>query len=250
LASSERRLSIEARDGKAPDDDLSTRGGSGRRVIVGGRGGYASPEGPSEESTAWALTEGVDRASSQSDGDAVVPVGRAPGRHDLLDEGLSAEMSSKAATAVELQTTIAADARVQAVNFSRYTEAQAEVELGSTAGVDGGYRTGMAALVAGVVMREGASVKQGYEFDAKREFHQLEPGRTAQHALQRIGRQLGATPLKTGRRRAVLEPEVMATLLQLLAYAVSGKTLAEGKSRLAGKLGQRVASELVTIIDD
>jgi PmbA protein len=139
---------------------------------------------------------------------------------------------------------------VQSVNFSRYTEAQAEIELGSTTGVDGGYRTGTAAVVAGIVMREGRSVKQGYEFDAKREFHQLEPGRTAYEALHRIGRQLGATPLKTGRRRAVLEPEVVATLLQLLAFAVSGKTLAEGKSRLAGRLGQQVASSLITIVDD
>lgn len=250
LASSERRLSIEARDGKAADVDMSTRGGIGLRVIDGGRVGYASTEDLSTESLAWALTEAIDNASLQSEGTAKLPVGRALGRHDLLDEGLSAELASKAATAVALQTTISADPRVQSVNFSRYTEAQAEVELGSTTGVDGGYRSGMAALVAGIVMREGSSVKQGYEFDAKREYHQLEPGRTAQDALRRIGRQLGATPLKTGRRRAVLEPEVVATLLQLLAYAVSGKTLAEGKSRLAGKLGDQVASDLVTIVDD
>lgn len=250
LASSERRLSIEARDGKAADVDMSTRGGIGLRVIDDGRVGYASTEDLSVESLAWALTEAIDNASLQSEGSAALPAGGALGRHDLLDEGLSAELASKAATAVELQTTLSADARVQAVNFSRYTEAQAEIELGSTTGVDGGYRTGTAAVVAGIVMREGSSVKQGYEFDAKREFHQLEPGRTAQEALQRIGRQLGATPLKTGRRRAVLEPEVVATLLQLLAFAVSGKTLAEGKSRLAGKLGQRVGSGLITIVDD
>jgi PmbA protein len=250
LASSERRLSIEARDGKAADVDMSTRGGIGLRVVDDGRGGYESTEDLSVESLAWALTEAIDNASLQGHGNAALPAGGALGRHDLLDEGLSAELARKAEAAVELQTTLNADPRVQSVNFSRYTEAQAEIELGSTTGVDGGFRTGTAAVVAGIVMREGSSVKQGYEFDAKREFHQLEPGRTAQDALQRIGRQLGATPLKTGRRRAVLEPEVVATLLQLLAFAVSGKTLAEGKSRLAGRLGQRVASGLITVVDD
>ncbi|HET8986742.1 MAG TPA: DNA gyrase modulator, partial [Trueperaceae bacterium] len=136
LASSERRLSIEARDGKAADVDMSTRGGIGLRVIDDGRVGYASTEDLSVESLAWALTEAIDNASLQSEGSAALPAGGALGRHDLLDEGLSAELASKAATAVELQTTLSADSRVQAVNFSRYTEAQAEIELGSTTGVD------------------------------------------------------------------------------------------------------------------
>ena len=250
LASSERKLTIEARDGKAADLDMSTRGGIGLRAVVDGRVGYASTEDLSEASLDWALTEAVDNAGLQAEGTATLPAGRPLGRHDLLDEGLSAELASKVATAVELQTTLSADPRVQSVNFSRYTEGQAEVEIGSTAGVDGGYRTGMAALITGLVMREGASVKQGYEFDASREYHQLEPGRTAMTALEKIGRQLGATPLKTGRRRAILEPDVVGTLLQLLAYAVSGKTLAEGKSRLAGKLGHTVAADSVTIVDD
>jgi PmbA protein len=68
--------------------------------------------------------------------------------------------------------------------------------------------------------------------------------------LHKVGRHLGARPLATGRRRAVLEPDVVATLLGLFAYAVSGKSVAEGKSRLADRIGARVASELVTIVDD
>ncbi len=99
-------------------------------------------------------------------------------------------------------------------------------------------------------MREGESVKQGFEYDAKGDFHQLEPGRTALRALAQIGRQLGARPLNTGRRRAIFEPQVVGSLLQLLSYALSGKTLAEGKSALAGKLGERIAAENVTLIDD
>jgi PmbA protein len=109
---------------------------------------------------------------------------------------------------------------------------------------------GYASLFTALVMREGDSVKQGYEGEAKREFHQLDPGRTAQESLRKLGRHLGAKPLTTGRRRAIFEPDVVATLLMLFTYAASGKTLAEGRSRLAGKLGEKIASDLVTIVDD
>lgn len=250
LASSQRELFIEAKDGKASDVSLSTRGGIGLRVVDDGRVGYASTEDLSTESLAWALSEAIDNASLQDEGTASLLAGRALGRHDLLDEGLSAPLPSKVAAATTLERQVTSDPRVQSMQYARYTEAQGEVEIGSTTGTDGGYRTGTAALIAGLVMREGDSVKQGFEIAAKREFHQLDPGRTALDAVTNLGRQLGAKPLKTGRRRAVLEPDVVATLLQLLSYAVSGKTLAEGKSRLADRLGHRVASELVTLVDD
>lgn len=250
LASTQRELFVDAKDGKPSDVSLSTRGGIGLRVVDGGRVGYSSTEDLSTDSLSWALDEAIENASLQTSGSAILPAGRALGRHDLLDEGLSAPLESKVAAATTLEQQVTADKRVQSMQYARYSEGQGEVEIGSTTGTEGGYRTGTAALIAGLIMREGESVKQGFEVDASREFHQLDPGRTALEAVNNLGRQLGATPLKTGRRRAILEPDVVATLLQLFLYAVSGKTLAEGKSRLADKLGQKVACELVTLVDD
>lgn len=250
LGVSSRSLSIEARDGKTTDLTNATRGGIGLRVIDGGRVGYASTEELSEEALAWALDEAIENASLQASGDAVMVEGQAMGRHDLLGEGLSAGLAAKATAATDLEGRLAADPRVQTVQFARYGEQENAVEIGSSRGADGGYRNGHSYLMSVLVMREGQSVKQGWEVEAQAEFHALEPGRTAQAALDRLGRQLGAKPLVTGRRRAVFEPDVVAELLELLLYALSGKTLAEGKSRLAGKLGQRVASELVNLVDD
>lgn len=250
LGSSQRELDIDAIDGKAADFNLATRGGVGVRVVADGKVGYASTEDLSDEALAWTLDEALENASLQPAGKAKLPAGRALGKHDLLDEGLSAELATKAAAAVELQQTLAKDERVQSIQYARYGEGQIDVEIGSTTGVDGSYRSGTAAVIAGLVMREGESVKQGFEYDAKGDFHQLEPGKTALRALDQIGRQLGARPLQTGRRRAIFEPDVVGSLLQLLCYALSGKTLAEGKSALNGKLGETIAAENITLVDD
>src|SRR5690606_6761599 len=115
---------------------------------------------------------------------------------------------------------------------------------------DGGYRNGASVLLASFVMQDGSSVKQGFGVEVSKEFHDLDPMRTSQKMLQDTGRLLGAKPLPTGRYRAYLEPSVVADLLQVLAFARSGKRLTEGRSRFEGRLGERVANELVTLIDD
>lgn len=250
LSTTERTLSIDAQDGAASDVRLATRGGIGLRVVSGGRVGYASTEELSEEALAWALDEAIENAELKAPGAAALPAGRALGRRDLLDEGLSAPLEDKVAAAVRMERGIRQDARVQALQIARYQEEEVAVEIGSSAGVDGGYRTGNAVLLSMLVMREGQSVKQGYKVDATREFHQLDPGRTALESLEKVGRMLGAKPLRTGRRRAVFTPEVVAELLQLFLYSVSGKSVAEGKSRLAGKLGEKILSDSVTLVDD
>jgi len=250
LSTTERTLSIDAQDGAASDVRLATRGGIGLRVVSDGRVGYASTEELSEEALAWALDEAIENAELKAPGTVALPAGRALGRRDLLDEGLSAPLEDKVAAAVQMERGIRQDARVQALQIARYQEEEVAVEIGSSTGVDGGYRTGNAVLLSMLVMREGQSVKQGYKVDATREFHQLDPGRTALESLEKVGRMLGAKPLRTGRRRAVFTPEVVAELLQLFLYSVSGKSVAEGKSRLAGKLGEKILSGSVTLVDD
>lgn len=250
LATTDRKLSIEAQKGAVNDVSLSSSGGIGLRVVTDGRVGYAYTEELSEAALAWTLDEAIANAELQEDGSVTLPAGGALGRFELVDECLSAPLQEKKAATIALEGKLAADGRVQSVQYAGYMERESEVEIASTTGVDGAFRTGLASLYSALVMREGDSVKQGYERDAQREFHQLDPGRTAQESLRKLGRHLGAKPLATGRRRAVFEPDVVATLLALFTYAVSGKNLAEGTSRLEGKLGQKVASELITIVDD
>lgn len=250
LSTSERSLRLETRGGQTSEVHSSTRAGIGLRVVAEGRTGYASSEELTEAALAWALAEAIENASLTPTVGAELQRGGQLGRFDTLGEGLSAPVADKLATATRFEQALTHDPRVQSMQFGYYSESERQVEIGSSAGMDGGYRAGAALLATSIVMREGESVKQGYNVDLHGDFHQLEPGRTAQETLAKIGRHLGATPLKTGRRRATFEPEVVGELLTLLAFSLSGKAVAEGKSRLAGKLGKRVAAPLVTLVDD
>ncbi|WP_117238406.1 TldD/PmbA family protein [Thermus sediminis] len=244
-----RELSLRAQGGRLEELKEARQGGVGLRVVAGGRVGYAYTEELSQEALDWALEEARENALLSAK-EGAIPPGKPLGSHDLLGEGLSAPLEAKRQAALSLEKALQEDPRVRAVLMGGYLEREARVVLESTQGAQGGYRTGLAGLMGSFVMAEGESRKQGWEVKLGKEFHTLEPGRTALEFREKTGRLLGAKPLKTGRYRAYLEPEAMASLLMVFAQALSGKAALEGKSRLWGRLGERIGSELVTLIDD
>jgi len=222
----------------------------GVRVVTDGRLGYASSEALDDASLGWMLDEAIVNARLQPARGAGLPPGGALGRSDLIPEGISAVVEAKGAAVVELESVVVADARVDARFMARYAETETEAVLGSTSGVDGGYRKACAMLMVSPVMKRGDSVKRGWELDVAKAFHPLDPTRTSQQILECVGRHLGATPLRTGRYDSVFEPDVADTLVRLLLFSLSGKSVAEGKARLAARVGQRFARDLITLIDD
>ncbi|GAA5334660.1 MULTISPECIES: TldD/PmbA family protein [Thermus] len=245
----DRELSLRAREGALEEIKEARQGGLGLRVLAQGRVGYAYTEDLSPKALDWALEEARENALLGGR-PAHLPPGRPLGEHDLLGEGLSAPLEAKKEAALALDAALRQDPRTKALAFAAYSERERRLSLASTLGAEGGYRTGLAALMASFVLAEGDSLKQGFDLAPSKEFHALDPGRTALDFRERTARLLHAKPLRTGRYRAYLEPKAMASLLAVLAQALSGKNALEGKSRLLGRLGERVASPLVTLLDD
>lgn len=251
LATHTRELTIQAHGGKVEEITQATQGGLGVRVVVEGRTGYAYTEERTPEALDWVLQEVHENALLQSETGGFLPAGGALGQHDLLGEGLSAPLEEKRQAALSLEASLRADPRVRQVQMTRYSENESQAILGSTQGVSGAFRNGYALLLTSAVMGEGNSLKQGYEFELSKEFHTLEPGRTAQQFLDHTGRLLGARPLKTGRYKAYFEPKAFAQLVGMMGwFLLSAKNVLEGKSLLAGKIGQKIASEIFTLVDD
>lgn len=251
LATHTRELTIQAHGGRVEEITQATQGGIGLRVVVEGKTGYAYTEERTPQALDWVLQEAHENALLQSETGGFLPAGSELGHHDLLGEGLSAPLEHKRQAALELEADLRADPRVKQVQMTRYSEHETQATLGSTRGVAGAFRNGYALLLTSAIMGEQGSLKQGYEFELSKEFHALEPGRTAQAFLQKTGRLLGARPLKTGRYKAYFEPKAFGQLLGMMGwFLLSAKNVLEGKSLLAGKIGQKVASEIFTLVDD
>jgi PmbA protein len=61
---------------------------------------------------------------------------------------------------------------------------------------------------------------------------------------------LGATKPSSERVTVVLDPWVTAQFLGLLAYTLNGEAVLKGRSLFADRLGEEVASPVVTLVDD
>ncbi len=250
LASESRELTLESFEGKLAQITQATQGGIGVRVVIGGKTGYASTEERSSEALDWVLNEAKENAELQTKTGGFIPVGQALGNKDLIGEGLSAPVEEKAAKAIELEKQLRQDSRTQQVPYTRYSESETELSLSSTQGAEGGYRNGYSYLMSSLIMVQDGNIKQGFDFQLEKEFHTLEPGKTALRMLDDTSRLLGAKPLKTGRYTAYIESKAFAQLMGIFFFMLNGKTVMEGKSRLADKLGKQIASELVILIDD
>ncbi len=72
----------------------------------------------------------------------------------------------------------------------------------------------------------------------------------AKKAVDSALSKLGAGLVKTGKYNIVIDAEEMASLLAVFAGGFTAKAVQMGTSRLAGKEGQKIAADIVTITDD
>ncbi len=250
LATETRELSLESFNHDLSQITQASQGGIGIRVIKNGKTGYASTEELSQDALDWVIKEASENAELQTDTTGFLPKSQALGYKDILSEGLSAPLEEKANAVLELEKVMREDTRTKQVSTSRYSEKESQISLASTQGADGGYRNGYSILLGSLIMQQDKSLKQGFEYQLEKDFHALEPGKTALNMIEKTARQLGAQNLKTGRYTAYFEPKAFAQMMGLLLFMLNAKNVAEGKSRFADKLGKQVASSLISVIDD
>src|SRR6202043_2359077 len=69
-------------------------------------------------------------------------------------------------------------------------------------------------------------------------------------AAERTLRRLGARKVKTAHVPVIFDPMVSSSIIEHIFEGVNGDSVYRGASFLAGKLGEKIAGEQVTVIDD
>ncbi|HSD65302.1 MAG TPA: TldD/PmbA family protein, partial [Vicinamibacteria bacterium] len=139
------------------------------------------------------------------------------------------------------------------VNSQGASWAQGESSLvyANTMGFLGGYRTSSVSLSVAPQAERDGQMERDYWYTAGRGLPDLEPpeqvGRTA---AERTLRRLGARRVPTGQAPVVFDPETAAEILGALFSAVSGYAVFRNATFLQDRLGEEVASPLLTLVDD
>ena len=164
---------------------------------------------------------------------------------------LSTEQRIEYARRAEKAAT-SADARIQNSEGGSFDAADGRKVLANSLGFIGEYKRSYCSVSAVPVAKdESGAMQRDFWYSVARSIKLLDsPEEVGKVAAQRTLRRLGARKVKTSQVPVIFDPMVARSLLDSLAEAVNGDSIYRGASFLAGKLGEKVAGENVTVVDD
>jgi PmbA protein len=230
------------------------RRGLGVRVVREGAVGYAYTSDLSEAALDEVVARALDHAAiTDPDEFSGLPQpGGPPADVRPFDERLTRvtdDQRIETALAVEAAA-LAADPRVKTVEDTVYADGDGEVFLASTTGVRGSYRADQCYAFAYVLAEEDGQVETGLSYTLGRALEELDPAACGREAAERACRLLGARKCPSMKAPVVLDPFVSAAFFGVLSSALTADAVQKGRSLFAGREGQRVASEMLELVDD
>jgi PmbA protein len=165
-------------------------------------------------------------------------------------EGLPTDLKIDMARRAE-DASLCADARITNSEGASFDTHLGRHAFANSRGFAGEYRASYCSLSTVPVARQGDAMERDYWYTMARSFAGLDkPEEVGRIAAERTVRRLGAVKVETKRVPVVFDPRTARSLLDNIFDAVHGGAIYRNESFLAGKLGERVASEKLTVIDD
>jgi len=232
--------------------------GAGLRILIGRRTGSSYTSDLSDEGIHHLVRSAIELAEVTSeDPHAGLPepeeLGALSGSLDLYSadvDGLETDARIALARRAE-EAALAADPRIANSEGAAFDSYVGRHIFANSRGFAGEYRTSSCSLSVVPVAQEGESMERDAWHHSARSLARLEaPEQIGRTAAARALRRLNPVKVETRKVPVVFEPLAAASLAENLFEAVHGMLIYRHESFLAGKLGEKVTSEKLSLIDD
>ena len=251
----QRDFEVKVYDGEVESLSSAEPRGAGIRVVDGGRVGFSYTTDLSDPGLKAAVDAARENAKYATEDEAVgladawtEPVADIDGLIDNGQPDVAPERKIDFAIEVE-RITRSVDDRIR-TEEAGYSDSESEVVIATSTGIAGSYRRTDAWCYTVAIATDGDDTQIGFEFDLARGVAALDAELVARHAAEKALTTLGAGKIPSGRMPIILDPYVAGRFLGVLGVALTGEAVQKGRSLFAGKIGERVADERVTMIDD
>lgn len=253
-----KELSVGVRLGEVETLQESTDQGLGLRVLIDGRQASVSGSDFSRDAVTSLMDEAVQLARLTSPDDtAGLPdpqeLAIAIPDLDLWDDAIVA-LSTEDQIEMALRAERAAqEYSSQISNFDGggFDSAYGSLILANSLGFAGEFRTTSCSLASVPVAAEDGKMQRDYWYDRRRKLSEMDsPEAIGVTAAKRTLRKLGSRSVPTQAVPVVLEPNMARDLLGDIFSAASGESIFRKASFLVGQLGEQIASERLTVIDE
>jgi PmbA protein len=249
-----RDLSLEVRKGEVETVQEAAGFGAGIRVFVKGKMAFSSSNDLGEKALEDAIGRAIEFAKiTTPDPNNVLPEDK--GMTDvagLYDPQIAQiPMEQKIDLAKTAEKLAMKDARITKSDGASYQEAEGEVIVANSSGLLKSYRAGGCAFGVSVVAEKGEQKSSGSESCSRRFYKEFKPvEEIAAKAARDAYEMLDPRPVKTQQAAVIFSPDVAYALLGGILGAINGERVLQGASFFGKKLGQKIGSELITLIDD
>ncbi len=249
-----RNLRLEVRKGEVETVQEAAGYGAGFRVFVQGRMAFASSNDLGESALDDAIGRAIGFAKiTTPDPNNVLPDDKGMTSVDGLYDPQIAEVKveEKIALAKRTEKLAMKDPRITKSDGANYRESEGETFIANSNGLVKSYKAGSCGFGVSVVAEKGEQKSSGGESCTRRFYKDLKPAEeVAAKAARDAYEMLDPKPLKTQKAAVIFDRDVAYALLGGILGAVNGERVLQGASFLGRRLGQKIGSELITIIDD
>lgn len=148
------------------------------------------------------------------------------------------------------QAALSADPRIKNSEGSWFEASVGRRAYANSLGFVGSYRSSYCAGSVAPVAEEGGMQRDYWYSVARSRSGMDSPEAVGRKAAERTLRKLGGRKRPTCQAPVIFDPETAPSLIGHIFEAVRGDAIYRSASFLTGKLGQKVANENVTILDD
>jgi PmbA protein len=251
-------FSVGVRLGEVETLKESTDQGLGLRVLIEGRQASVSGSDFSRAAVLSLLDEAVELARATSPDDNTGLPESSDFAISFPDLDLYDEEIEKLSTEEMIELALRAERAARdysdlIVNFDGggLDASRGSVILANSLGFAGEYSGSSMSIAAVPVAVDGGKMQRDYWYDVRRKLSDLDtPENIGIMAAKRTLRKLNGKSVPTQTVPVIFEPNMARDLVGDIFNAASGESIFRKASFLVGQLGERIASERLTVIDD
>jgi len=148
------------------------------------------------------------------------------------------------------ETALSSDSRIHRIERTALSFSETTYFIFQSGGLSASFCAGSYSFLISLTAREGEEERSAWEWREALELSELNLRILARSAARRALDLLSARKISSRRLSILFPPQAAVVLLETLSHSFCGDEVLKGRSRLAGKLGERLFSPKIILVDD
>ncbi|MGG0656845.1 TldD/PmbA family protein [Rummeliibacillus pycnus] len=241
-------------EGEIDSYETSEDGGLGLRGLYNGKMGYSYTEKIDEDSISFLIESAKANAAilDEDDGSDIFEGSKNYETHCFYNEELAnVQIPEKIELLRSIEEKVRSyDERIVTLDECILYDFATGRSLANSKGLSLSEKKNGFLIYISTVVKNGEEMKTGSFMKSTRDFHSLNADEIAKEAAEEALSYLGEKSIPAGKYPIIMRYDAAASLLDTFSSIFSAENTQKNQSLLKGKIGEKVAADTLTLLDD